>query len=133
MQLAAFNDNNFALGMAAMQVNEGLPLYLVSRLSRRFDLATLTVGILGMAFKAESDDARSSLSYKLKRILQFKAKEVVTTDPYVTTDADLLPLDDVLRRSDLLIVGAPHPEYGGLDTDVTVVDIWNLLGQGVSV
>src|SRR5439155_27121306 len=133
MQLAAFNDNNFALGMAAMQVNEGLPLYLVSRLSRRFDLATLTVGILGMAFKAESDDARSSLSYKLKRILQFKAKEVVTTDPYVTTDADLLPLDDVLRRSDLLIVGAPHPEYGGLDTDVTVVDIWNLLGHGVSV
>ena len=27
----------------------------------------MTVGILGMAFKGESDDNRSSLSYKLKR------------------------------------------------------------------
>ena len=34
MQLAAFNDNNFALGHAAMLVNEGLPLYVVSRLER---------------------------------------------------------------------------------------------------
>ena len=29
MQLAAFNDNNFTLGHAAMLVNEGLPLYVV--------------------------------------------------------------------------------------------------------
>ncbi len=73
MQLAAFNNNNFTLGHAAMMVNEGLPLYVVSRLERRHDLATMTVGLLGMAFKAESDDIRSSLAYKLKRILRFKA------------------------------------------------------------
>ena len=30
MQLAAFNNNNFMLGHAAMMVNEGLPLYLVT-------------------------------------------------------------------------------------------------------
>ena len=58
----------------------------------------MTVGILGMAFKAESDDTRSSLSYKLKRILRFKAGAVLCTDPYVTTDPDLLPLDEVLER-----------------------------------
>ena len=74
MQLAAFNDNSFALGHAAMLVNEGLPLYLVTRLEKQYDLSNLTVGILGMAFKGESDDIRSSLSYKLKRILQFKAE-----------------------------------------------------------
>ena len=73
MQLAAFNNNNFTLGHASVMINEGLPLYLVARLEQRFDLSTMTVGILGMAFKAESDDIRSSLSYKLKRILQFKA------------------------------------------------------------
>src|SRR5690349_5760683 len=59
MQLAAFNHNNFPLGHAAMAVNEGLPLYVVHRLEERFDLASMTVGILGMAFKAESDDIRS--------------------------------------------------------------------------
>jgi len=32
MQLAAFNNNNFALGHTAMTINEGLPLYLVHRL-----------------------------------------------------------------------------------------------------
>ena len=73
MQLAAFNDNNFVLGTASMTINEGLPLYLVHRIEQHSDLATMTVGILGMAFKAESDDNRSSLSYKLKRILRFKA------------------------------------------------------------
>ncbi|MFM8856553.1 MAG: nucleotide sugar dehydrogenase, partial [Actinomycetota bacterium] len=67
MQLAAFNNNNFTLGHASMMVNEGLPLYMVSRMEQRWDLSTLRVGILGMAFKSESDDIRSSLSYKLKR------------------------------------------------------------------
>jgi UDP-N-acetyl-D-mannosaminuronic acid dehydrogenase len=133
MQLAAFNHNNFPLGHAAMAVNEGLPLYVVHRLEQRFDLSSMTVGILGMSFKAGSDDIRSSLSYKLKRILRFKADAVLCTDPYVTTDPDLLPLEEVLARSDLLVVGAPHPEYRGLVTDKPAADIWDVLGKGVKV
>jgi UDP-N-acetyl-D-mannosaminuronic acid dehydrogenase len=133
MQLAAFNHNNFPLGHAAMAVNEGLPLYVVHRLEQRFDLASMTVGILGMAFKAGSDDIRSSLSYKLKRILRFKADAVLCTDPYVTADPGLLPLEEVLDRSDLLVVGAPHPEYRGLVTDKPAADIWDVLGKGVRV
>jgi UDP-N-acetyl-D-mannosaminuronic acid dehydrogenase len=133
MQLAAFNYNNFPLGHAAMAVNEGLPLYVVHRLEERFDLASMTVGILGMAFKGGSDDIRSSLSYKLKRILDFKADKVLCTDPYVTIDPKLLPLDEVLTRSDLLVIGAPHPEYRGLVTDLPAADIWDVLGNGVRV
>jgi UDP-N-acetyl-D-mannosaminuronic acid dehydrogenase len=86
-----------------------------------------------MAFKGGSDDTRSSLSYKLKRILQFRAKEVLTTDPLVTTDPDLLPLEDVLARADLLVIGAPHKEYRDLPTEREVVDVWNLLGRGTLV
>jgi UDP-N-acetyl-D-mannosaminuronic acid dehydrogenase len=133
MQLAAFNNNNFTLGHSSMMINEGLPLYLVARLEQTHDLSTMTVGILGMAFKAESDDIRSSLSYKLKRLLRFKAAEVLCTDPYVTVDDSLLPLDEVVARADLLIIAAPHEVYAGLDVDVPVVDVWNLLGQGVLV
>src|SRR5262249_36673027 len=133
MQLAAYNNNNFALGHTAMTINEGLPLYLTGRLEQRYNLPAMTVGVLGMAFKGGSDDIRSSLSYKLKRILAFKAGRVLCTDPYVTTDPDLLPLDEVIAAADLLVIATPHPEYRDLVTDKPVADIWNVLGKGVRV
>jgi UDP-N-acetyl-D-mannosaminuronic acid dehydrogenase len=130
MQLAAFSDNSFVLGHAAMLVNEGLPLYLVTHLEKEHDLSSMTVGILGMAFKGESDDIRSSLSYKLKRILEFRAGAVLCTDPYVVVDDSLVPLERVLAESDLLVVAAPHAAYRDLETDLPVADVWNLLGRG---
>jgi UDP-N-acetyl-D-mannosaminuronic acid dehydrogenase len=133
MQLAAYNNNNFTLGHTAMIINEGLPLYLVHRLEQRFELRSMTVGILGMAFKAGTGDTRASLSYKLKSILEMKAGAVLCTDPRVTTDPDLHPLDEVLARSDLIIVGTPQPEYRGIEVNVPAADIWNVLGQGVQV
>jgi len=96
-------------------------------------LAKLKVGILGMAFKGGSDDIRSSLSYKLKRVLAFKAGAVLCTDPHVTVDTAAAPLDEVLAEADILVIAAPHAEYRSLVTDKPVVDIWNLLGNGVVV
>lgn len=135
MQLAAFSDNTFQLGHSAMLVNEGLPLYIASRLDEAHDLSDKTVGILGMAFKAGSDDIRSSLSYKLQRVLRFKAKDVLATDPHVPVHVDpaLLSLDEVLERADILIVATPHNEYRELSTHKPVADVWNLLGNGVLI
>ncbi len=133
MQLAAFNNNNFTLGHASMMINEGLPLYMVSKLEQKYDLAEMTVGILGMSFKAESDDTRSSLSYKLKRLLKFRAAHVLCTDPFATADADLRPLADVVAESDLLVIATPHRLYADIETDTPIVDVWNLLGNGERV
>ncbi len=132
MQLAAFTSDHFPLGQAAMQVNEGLPAYIVSALERRYGgLGGKTVGILGMAFKSESDDPRASLSYKLRKLLAWSGARVVCTDPYVVDDR-LIPLESVLKESDILILGAPHRSYrkleiGGRD----VVDVWGALGEGI--
>jgi UDP-N-acetyl-D-mannosaminuronic acid dehydrogenase len=131
MQLASFYRNQFGLGFQAMLVNEGLPQFIADRLGATCPLENMTVGLLGMAFKAESDDSRFSLSYKLKKILAIRAYAVLTTDPYVKDDPALLPLDEVTRRSDVLILCAPHSVYRGLKLDQQViVDIWNFWGKG---
>ena len=128
MQLSAFTPDHFPLGQAAMQINEGLPGYIVDTLNSRHALLGRTVGILGMAFKGESDDARASLSYKLRKLAQFKGAKVLCTDPYVP-DPSFEPLDKVLRDSDVLVVGAPHRAYRGLELDGReVVDIWGVTG-----
>jgi UDP-N-acetyl-D-mannosaminuronic acid dehydrogenase len=127
MQLTAFYRNQFSIGQAAMLVNESLPLFVVDSLAARHKLEDKTVGLLGMAFKAESDDPRSSLSYKLKKLLAFRAKEVLTTDPYVTSDPTIVPLEEVLSRSDILVLCAPHRAYRELDLQgKEFFDVWNL-------
>ena len=128
MQLLAFARNEFALGNAAILVNEGLVLHVIGDLRRSYDLASMTVGLLGMAFKAEIDDVRASLSYKFKKTLASYAHAVLTTDPFVTTDPELLPLDEVIARSDLLILCTPHLCYKGADfAGKPVVDVWGFL------
>ncbi|OHA01877.1 MAG: hypothetical protein A3C11_01535 [Candidatus Sungbacteria bacterium RIFCSPHIGHO2_02_FULL_49_12] len=162
MQLAAFNNNNFFIGHAAMLVNEGLPNYLIQQLKhgqigaveklvgqssvnltaqkslqsvRRSlqeagDLKKKTIGILGMAFKAESDDSRDSLSYKLRKLAQAEAKRVLCTDVYIR-DSSFVSIDTVLAESDILIVAAPHKQYASISPNKlrgkVVVDIWNHL------
>jgi UDP-N-acetyl-D-mannosaminuronic acid dehydrogenase len=129
MQLAAFCKNQFSMGHAAMLVNESLPMFVVDSLASQYRLEDMTVGLLGMAFKADSDDPRSSLSYKVKKLLVFRAKEVLTTDPYISIDPALLPLDDVISRSDILILCTPHQVYRDLTfQDKVVVDVWNFWG-----
>ena len=126
LQLAAFASNNFFLGHAAMLINEGLPNFLVSQL-RVHDLRNRTVAILGMAFKAESDDRRDSLSYKLKKLLEVEAGEVLCADPYVS-DPSLVPVEEAIRRADILILGVPHTAYRSLQipSGKLTVDVWGI-------
>jgi UDP-glucose 6-dehydrogenase len=69
----------------------GLVLYVIEQLRAFYKLANSNIGLLGMAFKPEVDDIRASLSYKLKKSLLLHCKSVLTTDPLVKNDSDLLP------------------------------------------
>jgi UDP-N-acetyl-D-mannosaminuronic acid dehydrogenase len=126
MQLGAFNHGSFVLGQAAMMINEGLPYLLVQDVKRAYPLADMTVGILGMAFKPESDDPRSSLSYKLRKVLLLECRRVLCTDPFVD-DTDLMPLAEVLDRADLLIVATPHACYRDLACRQPIIDITGMV------
>lgn len=128
MQLAAFNNNNFALGHAAMMVNEGLPGYLVEQLRKKYNLKEKCVGILGMTFKADIDDIRDSLSYKLGKILRFHGAKVFYSDEFAE-DPTFISKEELVACSDIVIVGVPHSAYKQLHvpSHSEVVDLWGIL------
>jgi UDP-N-acetyl-D-mannosaminuronic acid dehydrogenase len=130
MQLAAFNNNSFPLGHAAMSINEGLPNYLVDMISRRHTLAETRVGILGMAFKADIDDIRDSLSYKLGKVLRFHGADVLYSDEFAK-DPTFITKEELVARADVVIVGVPHSAYTSLvvPPGVDVVDLWGVLAK----
>ncbi len=133
MQLSAFRKHDFILGQVAMTINEGLPDHLVTRLMQKTSIRGKTVGILGMAFKAESDDIRDSLSYKLKKILEFRGALVCCSDEYVR-DATFVTKEELIAKSDVLIVGVPHAAYRDLKPldGQLVVDVWGALPRAAS-
>ncbi|HLD21846.1 MAG TPA: UDP binding domain-containing protein, partial [Patescibacteria group bacterium] len=130
MQLLACSNNNFTIGWGAMLVNEGLPNFLVERIKKAVNIRNTSVGILGMAFKGNSDDKRESLAYKLRKILAIEAKAVYCTDVYIQ-DSQFVSLEECIEKSDVLILGAPHTEYQSLSIppQKQVIDIWHFINQ----
>lgn len=129
MQLAAATPNGFQLGRAAALINEGLPEFILRRLQRLGGaLDHATVGILGMAFKADIDDTRDSLSFKLKKLLEFAGCRVLCSDEYATGDG-WVTKEELLEQSTVVIVGTPHASYAGLKVPdgAHCVDVWGVL------
>ena len=133
MQLAAFSNNSFFLGHAAMLINEGLPNFIIQRLKDKYSLKEKTVGILGMAFKANNDDKREALSYKLKKILEIEAGKVLCSDVYIHEDG-FVSSKELIENSDIIILATPHKEYTNpiidVDDNKILVDVWNFYGKG---
>jgi len=127
MQLAAFNGNNFLLGQAAVMVNEGLPNFIVDNLRKRRDLTKTKVGILGMTFKADIDDIRDALSYKFGKILRFHGANVYYSDEFAK-DPTFVSKEELIRSSDVVIIGVPHSAYKELSipSDKEVIDLWGI-------
>lgn len=124
MQLSAFYNNQFFLGQAGMLVNEGLPNFLIEKLEEKMGtLKDKNIAILGMAFKADNDDTRESLSFKIKKLLSFKLANVVCTDPYLK---DTVSLQEALKKADGVILGVPHKEYLNLKLSVPFIDCWGV-------
>jgi UDP-N-acetyl-D-mannosaminuronic acid dehydrogenase len=117
-----FND----LIVTSFRINEGMPAQIVAKLDE--DESIESVAILGMAFKANSDDTRNSVSYKLKKQLEFRGYDVRCVDPHVSGYEDW----SALKGADALVLMTPHKEFADLagmmqwvdNPEALIVDIW---------
>jgi UDP-N-acetyl-D-mannosaminuronic acid dehydrogenase len=125
--------------LAVSRVHESVPLFLVDGVKRRLGgLRERKVAVLGLAFKADTDDERDSLSYKLIRLLERELADVAVHDPVVATPT--ADLEDALAGADVVIVATNHSAYSRPETlqaiaergsgDCLIVDPWNALGAG---
>ena len=128
MQLSSFYNHTFRLGHAAMSVNEGIPKFIIKKLQKKFDLRKKTVGVLGLTFKAETDDIRDSLSIKLVKLLELKKIKTLQSDEFYKNKKNISK-NDLVKKSDIIILATPHKAYKRLKIkkNKTVVDIWGLI------
>jgi UDP-N-acetyl-D-mannosaminuronic acid dehydrogenase len=83
-----------------------------------------------MAFKADVDDARDSLSFKLKELLEMEAKRVLCSDPFLRSP-EFVSTESAVAESDIVVIAAPHSCYRALEVgNRPVIDVWNVLGRG---
>ena len=112
--------------VTSFRINEGMPAHIVNKLDENENIET--VAILGMAFKGNSDDTRNSLSFKLKKQLEFRGYDVRCVDPNVPGYEDF----SVLQGADALVLMSPHKEFNDLaslmewvrNPQALIVDIW---------
>jgi UDP-N-acetyl-D-mannosaminuronic acid dehydrogenase len=124
-QLDYYYDGNFKLGKSVLEINENFPDFLISKLMEKIDISDKTIGILGMTFKGGIDDFRDSLSFRLKRILESKAGQVLCSDTHLQKSY-FVGTDNLIEQSDIIIIASPHNEYKKIITNKPVIDIWRI-------
>ena len=130
MQLSSFYSHKFLLGHSAMHINEGIPKFIINKLENKFNLKKKTVGVLGLTFKAETDDIRDSLSIKLLQLLKLKKIKTLQSDEFARSKQNI-DKKDLVKKSDIIILATPHKAYKKLKIrkNKILIDIWGLIDK----
>ena len=112
----------------AWKLNEGVPQHVVQSLMRELGpLYKVRVSVLGLAFKADSDDTRLSPSVKLVDILRAYGAEVLVHDPHVNGTETL---ERILMNPEAVILATNHSAFRNIaeridESGCTVFyDVW---------
>ena len=113
-----------------MSINEGIPKFIINKLENKFNLKKKTVGVLGLTFKAETDDIRDSLSIKLLQLLKLKKIKTLQSDEFVRNKQNI-DKKDLVKKSDIIILATPHKAYKKLKIrkNKILIDIWGLIDK----
>jgi UDPglucose 6-dehydrogenase len=122
--LAANSGYHFQLLGAVIEVNELQKRRVVAKLSRHLGpLAGQRIGLLGLAFKPNTDDMRGASSLVLAARLEAEGAHVRAYDPVASEEAlAVMPqldcaerVEEVLEGADAVVLVTEWPELVGLD------------------
>ena len=107
---------------AVIGTNEDQPAKMIDLLKRHMDIAGKTIGVLGLAFKPDSDDIRESRAVPIIQALLKEGAKIIAFDPIATGNFRHLFPDisyaetarDVLNADAILIV-TEWKEFEDLD------------------
>ena len=136
-----FKDGFFLVGdvpfadliTTSWKINESIPLFLIKKVRERARLHGKKAVILGMSFKAEIDDTRESLAFKVKKALERERARVFLHDPYVPGYQN--DLNETLKGADVIFLATNHNYYKKMDIskvkklvskNCVVCDVWNI-------
>ncbi len=114
-----FNHNFLKL---ARDINNSMPDYTVELLENELkklgkSIKNAKIGILGLAYKADVDDTRESPALKVIGILKGKKADIFVFDPYVKKESNVNDTDELLQKSDYIILATNHNEFKNMDLD----------------
>ena len=128
MQLKHFTKSNFELGSAAMKINERIPNIIIEKLKKIKNYKKKKIGVLGLAFKGETDDIRDSLSITLLNKLKKLKLKILQSDEYFKNKNNV-SRTELITKSNIIIIGAPHNAYKkmNISKQKKIIDIWNII------
>jgi len=128
-----FLDNNTTFSSivsTAWKLNESIPQHIMNNIKKLTGpLFGKKITVLGISFKAGSDDVRNSPSAKLVELLKGSGAEVSIHDPYVK---NTLSLSDALKSPEVTIIATNHKEFLDKIEDIRkseskiIYDVWGM-------
>ena len=131
---STFLANNIAFASivsAAWKLNESIPQHIVGNLKKIVgNLYGKKIAVLGIAFKANSDDVRDSPAVKLVGILKSTGVNLKIHDPFVKNTDDI---EVSLESAEVVIIATNHNNFKNYIDMINksnpslIYDVWGML------
>lgn len=126
MQLSSFFKGKLELGIASMKVNTKIVRVILNKIKNIKGSKKKIIGILGVTFKAETDDIRDSLAFDIYKKLKGKNFKVIFSDEYYVSKENKT-LKNFIKKSNIIVIGALHKKYKKINfpSSKKIIDVWD--------